>query len=495
MKTNSKEIFGTYTYPCFANKGKVKKVFSILKEYRKTAKNISSVQWRYFFTTQSGRFNKYLSIKDVPSKLSERYKQNCSWQVVGTLESYIKVLQERFVKYVANSTLSKEDKEILYAINYKRLWFKKNIGSINVNVGGKIKTLQITSNHELLARKIFHHLLKTNKKPSFKNLPLHLDNKVAVIEEKKPNKAKKFDYWIKLSTLEKGNPIVLPLKANSYAEQQDGEMANFVNIKIENNELKINLVKKLNPKVYIPLTDKVSIDIGLNPLFATDKGDLFGRKFFDRLVKFDEKITNRVKYLQKSGIKNFKSDKKYVELINRLRNYLKNEINRIINRLVNIYKPKTIVIENLDFRGTELSRRMNRLLHNFGKKIIKEKLKRLSELYQIEIIEVNPAYSSQECSACGYIDKKNRKSTEKFECKVCGKKINAQVNAARVIGKRSSLTLIKPHHSKKYVLKVLITQYLERFKGCNSAPLEPLKSNPYFRDYLGRFLNPEVVGG
>jgi len=38
-----------------------------------------------------------------------------------------------------------------------------------------------------------------------------LDNKVAVLETKKQNKAKKNDYWIHLSTLEKGKKIRLPL--------------------------------------------------------------------------------------------------------------------------------------------------------------------------------------------------------------------------------------------------------------------------------------------
>ncbi len=36
-------------------------------------------------------------------------------------------------------------------------------------------------------------------------------------------------------------------------------------------------------------------------------------------------------------------------------------------------------------------------------------------------------------------------------------------------------------------------QYLERLKGCNSAPLEVLKENPYFRDFLEDFLNPRMV--
>jgi putative transposase len=112
----------------------------------------------------------------------------------------------------------------------------------------------------------------------------------------------------------------------------------------------------------------------------------------------------------------------------------------------------------------------------------------LQELYGIEVIEINPAYTSQECSSCGYIDKKNRKDTQEFECKACKKQINAQVNGAKNILKRSSLGSL--YLTKKQVLKMLIERYLERLKGCKSPPLNILEGNPYFKDYLESILNP-----
>jgi len=96
---------------------------------------------------------------------------------------------------------------------------------------------------------------------------------------------------------------------------------------------------------------------------------------------------------------------------------------------------------------------MNRMIQNFGKRYIKQKLERLQQLYGIEIVEVNPAYTSQECSSCGYVDKRNRKDTQEFECKACGNKTNAQTNGAKNIFKRSSLESL--HLTKKQVLKIL----------------------------------------
>jgi putative transposase len=49
------------------------------------------------------------------------------------------------------------------------------------------------------------------------------------------------------------------------------------------------------------------------------------------------------------------------------------------------------------------------------------------------IVKVNPAYTSQRCSACGIVDAKARESQAAFACQSCGYACNADVNAARNI--------------------------------------------------------------
>lgn len=49
-----------------------------------------------------------------------------------------------------------------------------------------------------------------------------------------------------------------------------------------------------------------------------------------------------------------------------------------------------------------------------------------------ELIEVNPAYTSQRCHACGHTAKENRKDT-RFACVACGHRDHADVNAAKNI--------------------------------------------------------------
>lgn len=58
------------------------------------------------------------------------------------------------------------------------------------------------------------------------------------------------------------------------------------------------------------------------------------------------------------------------------------------------------------------------------------------------LILVNPAYTSQTCSECGYCDSRNRESQADFECKQCHMSMNADLNAANNILKRGLNHLI-----------------------------------------------------
>jgi len=51
---------------------------------------------------------------------------------------------------------------------------------------------------------------------------------------------------------------------------------------------------------------------------------------------------------------------------------------------------------------------------------------------------VDPKYTSQTCSKCGYVDKENRTTQASFECLKCGHKEHADVNAARNILNKST---------------------------------------------------------
>jgi IS605 OrfB family transposase len=54
----------------------------------------------------------------------------------------------------------------------------------------------------------------------------------------------------------------------------------------------------------------------------------------------------------------------------------------------------------------------------------------------VAFVEVDPAYTSQTCHACGWVDKRNRRSQAEFECGRCGFVGHADHNAAINIARR-----------------------------------------------------------
>src|SRR5699024_5153608 len=51
----------------------------------------------------------------------------------------------------------------------------------------------------------------------------------------------------------------------------------------------------------------------------------------------------------------------------------------------------------------------------------------------LQVIKVQPHYTSQRCHYCGVIDKKSRVNQAIFHCQTCDYKTNADLNAARNI--------------------------------------------------------------
>ena len=308
-------IIRTYKLTHFANSIKQQQVFLIVREYRKACKIIAKKQWRLFFGSE--KFNKMDNLHYVNSSLSERYKRNCAYQVDVQLQSFISNRQNDFVEMVHSSSLDKEIKKYLFQINRRKLWFKKE---------DKI----FSSENLFLARKIMKRLLKTNGKPNLGRCNMLLNENVAKITPVDKTKTIGFDYWIQLSTLTKGKPILIPIKSNKYFDAIKGEIKQATQFNFNEKGFDISFIKDI-PKVDMKFkTDKISIDFGLKSLFTCNDGKMYGKTFYSKLLRYDKIISELATNLQKQGIKP-RDSKRYRELVSNLRSYVKNEINRIFN--------------------------------------------------------------------------------------------------------------------------------------------------------------------
>jgi len=378
-----------------------------------------------------------------------------------------------------------------------------------------------------LARKLMRQLLYWHQKPQFNSSNMRLTANVARIERKleptlsrnhlnrgqpcsgclKCQPATNFEFWATFSTLEAREPIYLPIQDSKYRQKKGGKLSQILQINFTNlGETQLTLVnqkplfKSLSAEEQEKILEEafetsalegsISLDTGLSVLLATDQGDLHGLNFMDKLVEYDKRLQPLVSHLNRQKIR-LRSCPKYLRLIQDIRGYIKNEINRNLNRIVSLHTPARIIIDKLDFRDSHLSKRMNRILRNCGLSILKNKLTSLEEEYGIEIIYVNPAFTSVECNHCGYIDKRNRRG-RKFKCLLCGYTLHSDVGGARNHKARSSRIYPRPITSDtrvKDVLEILVQNFLVQLKSlpCLSRLHSKAKvlilSNPYFKDY------------
>ncbi len=476
------KIYRTLPYQHFANKGKLEIINQLFILYKKDAQKIFSFVWNKFIKTRA-ILKQRENLKEVKTTLSERYKYNIyAYVIYPAYISYLENAKNYIARLIRNSTLPAQDKLILYFLNRRGLWLNSP-DSIDIKKDGQTITLTVSAEHKKLIKKLFHRFLKTHKLPTFKNTPIIGDNRI--IEYQQSKKAKHFDYWLRISTHIKGKPIYIPVKETDYYKQKQGFDTNiFQIIKTDSGTIEIRRVKEITPK-QIEKQNILSLDFGLTCLFATDKGDLLGRNFFSKVKEYADKIDKLQRNLQRQGIKPTQS-KRYRKLNHKLREFVKNEIRRIINNLIEKYKPSVIVVENLkNFLQdiiNEFPKPVKRALTRIGRKEIKKKLKEVSEEYGIDVVEINPAYSSQSCSQCGYVDKENRKNQAKFECKLCGKKLNADVNASRnlLVRHQEGMHLYGIKQALRWQVERSLNLLSERYKGLWSKARGLLAVNPYY---------------
>ena len=146
----------------------------------------------------------------------------------------------------------------------------------------------------------------------------------------------------------------------------------------------------------------------------------------------------------------------------RIRDYTRNEVNRILN-LLSRQEIREIVVEELDFRNGGLSKKMNRIISRAGRNAVKAKLKDLENNKGITVTKVNPAYTSQECPSCGYVNPRNRPTQEHFRCTCCGYRSQADINASHNILARRSREDGWRRIGRRQILAMLLREHDERF--------------------------------
>jgi hypothetical protein len=274
--------------------------------------------------------------------------------------------------------------------------------------------------------------------PVLKEPVIQANANVALLQ---PSQNGRFDYWLRLSTLEKGQPVFLPVKLAAYHRQ--ALVGKTVNTSV-------TLARKRNGWWLTPSYDEqvkietvqdapvIGIDVGIANFITTSTGKQYGSfngKLAERHKRDREKRRRKAKLracLKKKGVKPLPSTRN-----KKLARTVRQEINRAVNDLYREHPDAQFAYEPLNVAGMRFkARRMNAYLYASHLAHIPEQLAWGAQKRGIRARKVKSAYSSQECHRCHFVARANRPNQQTFCCQVCGQTNHADVNAAENLASR-----------------------------------------------------------
>ncbi len=177
-----------------------------------------------------------------------------------------------------------------------------------------------------------------------------------------------------------------------------------------------------------PTGETIGVDLGINRLAVTSHPHFFGSK---RIKETNNRYFRLRRKLQAKGTKSAKRHLK--KLSGRLKRFQADSNHVVAKQIVTSCQPgDTLVMENLtDIRErTEGRRKQRRAMSNWSFAQLQGFLAYKAAYKGIHVAFVDARYTSQACSRCGYIDKRNRLCQSEFSCRHCGYKANADYNAS-----------------------------------------------------------------
>jgi len=214
-----------------------------------------------------------------------------------------------------------------------------------------------------------------------------------------------FDYWVKISTFDKGNRVTIPVKSYVHANKyfKRWELMNGARLtkngRTDEWQLELVFQKK---KPHKNVKKAKGFDVGYRKLLTDSNGKKYGTKI--------KALTEKAARKQQGS----KAEKRVREEI---KNYVGHTVKKAVTGRFNV------VVEDLkglkDNKSGKWSKSINRKFGYWYYSLTLKRIRDRAELFGVRYKAVPPQYTSQACSECGYVDKSNRRG-EKFKCLQCG---------------------------------------------------------------------------
>ena len=236
-------------------------------------------------------------------------------------------------------------------------------------------------------------------------------------------------------------------------------------------EVKITLVRDIEKNVSDNYEGKQIFGVDVNTkhnIFALSNCET--QEIDDNLVNKIVREKKKLKAIQSQRDK-LKLPKEYSKRQKRIQDKINKQVEYLQNyacyQLLSAHENSILVMENLEynlkkckFNNKQYEEELNyndlfSLLRIYS---MKDTVIRMSGNYNVNVVLVNPDFTSQMCSKCEHISKNNRKSQETFCCEKCGHENNADINAAINIKDRFTNPKFKEELQKEVADTQLISE-------------------------------------
>lgn len=207
-----------------------------------------------------------------------------------------------------------------------------------------------------------------------------------------------------------------------------------------NDRIKTCTVRRYGSKWYVcfsvdqednplpPCVDSVGLDAGLNSFMALSNGEFINNP---RFFRKDEKVLAKAGKKQAKTAKGSRERKKAHKVLRSIHERIKNRrhdfVHQTARRMVNRFG--IIAVEKLNVKNMLGNHCLAKSISDASWSMFRSVLTQKAESAGREIYAVNPAYTSQDCHACGYRAKK--KLSERWHhCPMCGVSLDRDTNAA-----------------------------------------------------------------
>lgn len=277
-----------------------------------------------------------------------------------------------------------------------------------------------------------------------------------------------FDYWLRISTLDKGHPILVPVKLADYHRQVLA--GKTINTSVQLNKradiwwltLSYDEIVSIQTAPNAPV---VGVDVGLANFLTASDGKHYGTfhgKLRERQKRDREKRRRKAKLracLEKKGVEKLPSTSS--KSGQRLIRHVKQEINRAVNLCFEEHPDMRFAYEHLSVAAMKYkARAMNAYLRASNLAHLPKQIEWNAARRGVQATKVNSTYSSQECSQCHYVDRANRPDQQTFYCIVCGYRAHADINAAQNLACRAEDTELRACKSRTEVKVLLLSRHV-----------------------------------